>query len=148
MDKIEKKSWKKVKITDYNYIANEIKDLIELPVAIFLEGELGAGKTTFSNSFCSNQTSSPTYSIINEYDDSVHADFYRLKSSEELYDLELPIYLESKFYFLAEWGLQYLDQLYLSHIPEGFNYYLLEFRDTSSESSYRDLYFYEINPLI
>ncbi len=148
MLKSEKKSWKKVKIEDYDYIANEIKDMVDMPVVIFLEGDLGAGKTTFSNSFTSNQTSSPTYSIVNEYDDMVHADFYRLKTSEELYDLELSIYLDNKFYFLAEWGIQYIDELHSSHIPDGFYYYLLEFSNSSADSKQRNLKFYEINPLI
>jgi len=58
-----------------------------------LEGEMGAGKTTFVHAFCkvagvTENTSSPTFSIINQYITQqqkiiYHIDLYRLKDEEE-----------------------------------------------------------------
>ena len=58
-----------------------------------LNGEMGAGKTTFVHAVCAaagvvDNISSPTFSIINEYITSAgkiiyHIDLYRLKDEEE-----------------------------------------------------------------
>ncbi len=148
MHKKEFKIWKKARTNDYPYIVNEIKTEVVLPAIIFLEGPMGIGKTTFTQYFTEDNISSPTYSILTDYSEIVHADFYRLKSSEELYELELSMYLEEKSYFLAEWGLQYFNSLFSSHIPEGFNYYLLELKSVEGNNEERDLVFYEIDPLL
>ncbi len=60
---------------------------------IALEGEMGAGKTTFVHAYCKaagvkDTVSSPTFSIINQYTTAAgriiyHVDLYRLKSEEE-----------------------------------------------------------------
>ena len=69
----------------------------------FLYGEMGVGKTTFAKYFINNlqlkfskkltEVTSPTFNIMNEYilgDLTVkHYDLYRLKSDEELKDLNL-----------------------------------------------------------
>ena len=70
---------------------------------IFLYGEMGVGKTTFVKYFINKiqlrldekitEVTSPTFNIMNEYilgDLTVkHYDLYRLKSEEELKDLNL-----------------------------------------------------------
>ena len=76
-------------------------------------GEMGAGKTTFIKEICKtlgviDTTSSPTFSIINEYktknDEKVfHFDFYRLKDESEAYDLGYEDYLYSNNYCFIEW---------------------------------------------
>ena len=69
----------------------------------FLYGEMGVGKTTFVKYFINNlqlifdknitEVTSPTFNIMNEYHiDNIliqHYDLYRLKSSDELKDLNL-----------------------------------------------------------
>lgn len=59
---------------------------------VALEGEMGAGKTTFIQAVCqhigvSGTVSSPTFSIINEYESPqgpvYHIDLYRCKNEEE-----------------------------------------------------------------
>jgi len=73
---------------------------------------MGAGKTTFIKELCqelgsADQFSSPTYSIVNEYqykDGKIfHFDLYRLNSSEELMDLGIEEYLNSNQYCFFEW---------------------------------------------
>lgn len=80
---------------------------------VFLfEGDMGAGKTTFIKSLCeqlgsADVVSSPTFSIVNEYDYPegliYHFDFYRLKSEAEAYDLGYEDYFYSGNYCFIEW---------------------------------------------
>ncbi|MBI3518878.1 MAG: tRNA (adenosine(37)-N6)-threonylcarbamoyltransferase complex ATPase subunit type 1 TsaE [Bacteroidetes bacterium] len=90
---------------------------------IFLfEAPMGAGKTTFIKSICaylqvSDTMSSPTYSIVNEYHTKTqnplfHFDLYRLRSSEELFELGFEDYVASGNYLFIEWpelALPFLD---------------------------------------
>ena len=80
---------------------------------IFLfEGEMGTGKTTFIKSICKqlgskDPASSPTYSIVNEYDypggKIYHLDFFRIKSDIEAFDIGFEEYLSSGNYCFIEW---------------------------------------------
>ena len=77
------------------------------------EGEMGVGKTTFIKAFCATLgvdevVSSPTFSIVNEYETSdgnriFHFDFYRLKNISEAYDIGYEDYFYSGNYCLVEW---------------------------------------------
>ncbi|WP_113660893.1 tRNA (adenosine(37)-N6)-threonylcarbamoyltransferase complex ATPase subunit type 1 TsaE [Pedobacter nanyangensis] len=76
------------------------------------EGEMAAGKTTFIKAFCealgvSDVVSSPTFSIVNEYESNqgpvYHFDFYRLKNLQEAYDIGYEEYFYSDSYCLIEW---------------------------------------------
>ncbi|MEE9430990.1 MAG: tRNA (adenosine(37)-N6)-threonylcarbamoyltransferase complex ATPase subunit type 1 TsaE [Melioribacteraceae bacterium] len=77
-----------------------------------LNGNLGSGKTTFAKLFCKNfnvnNVTSPSFSIVNEYDGTkkiYHFDFYRLKKIEELYDIGFEEYLNDEdAIVLIEWG--------------------------------------------
>lgn len=76
-------------------------------------GELGAGKTTFIKALCEylgvkDAMSSPSFSLVNEYRDALnnpvyHFDLYRLKSSEEAFDIGMEEYLYSGNYCFVEW---------------------------------------------
>ncbi len=74
--------------------------------------EMGAGKTTLIKALCSElgveeSTSSPTFSIVNEYASNqgpvYHFDFYRLKSEQEAYDMGYEEYFYSGHYCFVEW---------------------------------------------
>lgn len=122
--------WRKAYECDLESLVLELKDLIKKPAIVILSGPMGSGKTTFTRAFTSvveplSQASSPTYAVINEGTKMVHADFYRLESDEEVLHLELPLYLQSKDYFLVEWGKQFLRRLSLE-VPEGFSFYELK----------------------
>ena len=83
---------------------------------IYLYGEMGVGKTTFvrylinglqkENNEATTEVTSPTFNILNEYQINKikinHYDLYRLKSTDELKDLNL---FEEKFtsITLIEW---------------------------------------------
>ncbi|BDS12953.1 tRNA (adenosine(37)-N6)-threonylcarbamoyltransferase complex ATPase subunit type 1 TsaE [Aureispira anguillae] len=75
-------------------------------------GEIGAGKTTFIKLLCQalgvqDVTSSPTFSIINQYQSQTelvhHIDLYRLKSEEEAFSIGLMELLEDESYCFIEW---------------------------------------------
>lgn len=92
---------------------------------ILLEGDLGAGKTTLIKSILkklgsTDEVSSPTFSIVNEYETSngkiFHFDLYRIKSTEEALDFGVEEYLDSKNYCFIEWPDVILDLL-----PEEFH---------------------------
>lgn len=126
------RAWRKVYEQDLPNIIHELEESVELPAVIILTGEMGVGKTTFSKNFIKviqpdlpgSMVNSPTYSVVNELGDVVHADFYRLKAPEEVVHLELPLYLEDKDFFLVEWGKDYLRELH-REVPENFTFYEL-----------------------
>lgn len=75
-------------------------------------GDMAAGKTTLIKALCSylgvtDDTSSPTFSIVNEYSSPkgiiYHFDFYRLQSEQEAYDLGYEEYFYSGNYCFVEW---------------------------------------------
>lgn len=80
---------------------------------IIFNGEMGSGKTTFIKAIghvlgVKGGMSSPTFSIVNEYELSTgekiyHFDFYRLKNELEAYDIGTEEYLDSGSYCLIEW---------------------------------------------
>lgn len=120
------REWKKVYKSDLGYIVYELKELTKVPAMIILEGDLGAGKTTFTQTFIGEgETLSPTYSILSECKNYLHADLYRIEKNEEILQLELPGYLEDKQYFFVEWGMKFARRLF-RELPENFTPYLLE----------------------
>lgn len=76
-------------------------------------GEMGAGKTTFIKAVCrvlgvKDVTSSPTFSIVNEYltgdgEPVYHFDFYRIDSPDEAIRTGFEEYLSGPHYCLIEW---------------------------------------------
>ena len=76
-------------------------------------GELGAGKTTLIKEICKqlgvkDEGSSPTFSLINEYQTNnnkpiYHLDLYRLKNESEIFDIGYEDYLFSGNYCFIEW---------------------------------------------
>lgn len=80
---------------------------------ILFHGSMGAGKTTFIKAMArklgvKDMTSSPTFSLVNEYETEdgdilYHFDLYRINSEEEGYDMGLDEYFYSGNVCLIEW---------------------------------------------
>jgi tRNA threonylcarbamoyladenosine biosynthesis protein TsaE len=135
--------WKKVLESDLVNIATELKEVVQPPCVIILEGPVGAGKTTFTRAFIErDEAASPTYSLINEIDNIVHADLFRIEKKEELIHLEIPMYLEEKDYFLIEWGMPYLYELQRI-IGDEFKFYQLKIEINEQKS--RNFYLNKIS---
>ena len=81
---------------------------------ILFNGEMGVGKTTLIKKLCSllgveGATSSPTFSLVNEYQTTTnqivyHFDCYRLKSETEALDMGIDEYLYSGNLCFIEWS--------------------------------------------
>lgn len=128
------RAWKKVFESDLANIASEMKEVVQPPSVIILSGPVGAGKTTFIKTFIDKKdATSPTYSLINEVENILHADFYRIEKKEELVHLEIPMYLEEKDYFLIEWGMPYVNEL-KRIIGDEFRYYELKIEVNENQS--------------
>lgn len=93
-------------------IARDIASKIDKNAVIVLSGELGAGKTKFTEGFLSyfgleNEISSPTFTIVNEYKNNeisiYHFDVYRLTDIDEFYAIGGEEYF-SKGICIIEWG--------------------------------------------
>ena len=76
-------------------------------------GSMGAGKTTFIKAVCQELgvmdiVQSPSFSIINEYktkagESVFHFDFYRIRSTSEVFDIGYEDYLYSGSFCFMEW---------------------------------------------
>lgn len=105
---------------EITFSLNEINNVAELIVAsqpnkvVLFNGEMGAGKTTFIKQLCktlgvTEATSSPTFSLVNEYETAdnqivYHFDFYRLKNEVEALDMGVDDYLYSGNWCFIEWA--------------------------------------------
>ena len=144
------REWKKVFKSDLSYIVYELKDIAKVPAMVILEGDLGAGKTTFTQAFIGEkEVLSPTCSILSENRTFLHADLYRIEKNEEILQLELSSYLEDKQYFFVEWGMKFARRLN-RELPENFSAYLLEILihkggAESPEGPSRDFFLYSLH---
>ena len=87
--------------------------MIEPGTVIAYRGDLGAGKTAFTRGLakglgCTEIVTSPTYTIVNEYLGGriplFHFDMYRLRSSDDLFDIGWEDYLERGGVCAVEWS--------------------------------------------
>ena len=92
--------------------AKKLASKLNIGDIIVLSGELGSGKTKFTEGFLSyfeleNEISSPTFTIVNEYKNSkatiFHFDVYRLENIDEFYAIGGEEYFNSGI-CIIEWG--------------------------------------------
>lgn len=93
-------------------IAKKIASQLKIKDIIILEGDLGAGKTKFTEGVLEyfnlqDEISSPTFTIVNEYNTQkfniYHFDVYRLSDLDEFYAMGGEEYFE-KGVCIIEWG--------------------------------------------
>ena len=84
-------------------LANKVLEKLKIGDVVFLYGEMGVGKTTFikylinglqkKNQLKLTEVTSPTFNLLNEYQINQlkinHYDLFRLKSNEEIKNLDL-----------------------------------------------------------
>ena len=109
---------------------------------ICLDGDLGVGKTVFTQGFAKGLkidevVNSPTFTIIQEYDDGriplYHFDVYRIGEPEEMYELGYEDYFFGEGVCLIEWS-QLIDEL----IPDSAKRILIE-KDLNQGLDYRKI---------
>ena len=94
--------------------------IIEPGTVIAYRGDLGAGKTAFTRGLakglgCTEIVTSPTYTIVNEYLGGriplFHFDMYRLRSSDDLFDIGWEDYLDRGGVCAVEWSENVADAM-------------------------------------
>ncbi len=99
------------RLSDIESTASQILKYVKSKNILF-SGEMGSGKTTLikelvKQSGSKDRVSSPTFSLVNEYEgitNSVyHFDFYRIEDELEAYDMGFEEYLDSSHQVFIEW---------------------------------------------
>lgn len=100
-------------LADIRKVARQFIDAMDGRTIFALYGKMGVGKTTFTKALCEelgvqDVINSPTFAIVNEYEDGqgipvYHFDFYRIKRLTEAYDIGFDEYLDSGNLCLIEW---------------------------------------------
>ena len=94
-------------------LAEKLSDYAEENTTIALIGDLGTGKTTFTQTFAKRlgvkeSLKSPTFNYVLEYFSGslplYHFDVYRLSEAEEIYEVGYEDYLNSGGIILIEWA--------------------------------------------
>ncbi|PLR82245.1 MULTISPECIES: tRNA (adenosine(37)-N6)-threonylcarbamoyltransferase complex ATPase subunit type 1 TsaE [Bacillus] len=106
-----------VKPEDTAEFSKQLGGLLQPGDVIALEGDLGAGKTTFTKGLASGlgitrTVNSPTFTIIKEYQGRIplyHMDVYRVENEFE--DLGFDEYFEGDGVTVVEWAHLIRDQL-------------------------------------
>ncbi len=127
---------------EFIYNLNEIDTIAQQVIAqntqkvILFNGLMGVGKTTFIKALSKrlgveNPTSSPTFSLVNEYQAKeglvYHFDVYRLKNEMEALDFGIEDYLYSGNWCFIEWA-EKIPNL----IPEKHNVITIEILDNGN----------------
>ena len=100
-------------LEDYAQAARCFTEFLKEGRIFAFYGKMGSGKTTFIKSLCeelgvTDAINSPTFAIVNEYEDRdgntiYHFDFYRIKSLAEVYNMGYEEYFYSDAYCFLEW---------------------------------------------
>ena len=101
-------------VDDTHAAAAAVAALVGPGDVILLDGDLGAGKTTFTQGLAralgvTEPVTSPTFTLVHTYRtargfDLYHVDVYRLESQREMDDLALPELLDQDAVAVVEWG--------------------------------------------
>lgn len=116
----------------------EIKQMLGESWIVLLKGTLASGKTTFVREFAKVlglhvEVSSPTFSIMNEYENTImHYDIYQ-KGLSGFLESGLLEGLDSPKYHFIEWADEAMEQMLQSL---GFNYICIDIQTRQNDRLY------------
>lgn len=108
-------SYSACSLQETELIGQKIAKQLTFPSCVYLQGEMGAGKTTLSKSIIQafgyvGAVTSPTYNLVQEYQVGqgviYHMDLYRLEDPSELEYLALDDLWSNTSLFLIEWPVR------------------------------------------
>lgn len=110
--------WRTSSVTQTKNMATAIAALVEDTDLLVLNGDLGVGKTAFTQGFAAalgvaTAVTSPTFTLANRYEGDLvinHLDVYRLTNLLEVRDLAIGELLEHGV-TLIEWGERIAEEL-------------------------------------
>jgi tRNA threonylcarbamoyladenosine biosynthesis protein TsaE len=125
---------------DTRELAAQVAGLARPGDLVLLAGDMGAGKTTFTQGFgralgVVEQVTSPTFTLVRTYEARIpllHVDAYRLDSLQEVIDLGMHELLDEGAVALIEWG-----DIIAPVLPTDFLEIRLEFGDADDDRRLR-----------
>lgn len=117
-------------------IGYKLGQLLTPKSVVCLIGDLGAGKTTMTQSLAKalevdDYITSPTFNIVNEYEGRMplyHFDVYRIGSSDEMYDIGFDEYIDGDGVCIIEWA-----NLIEDILPNEYLYIEMNYKETGRE---------------
>ena len=117
-------------------IGSKLGELLTPKSVICLIGDLGAGKTTMTQSLAralgvDDYITSPTFTIVNEYEGKMplyHFDVYRIETPEEMYDIGFDEYIDGDGVCIIEWA-----NLIEDILPDEYLYIEMNYKETGRE---------------
>ena len=106
-------------VAETEAIGQELAGQLSPGTVLAYLGDLGMGKTAFTRGLarglgCTGRVTSPTFTIVNEYDGRIplfHFDMYRLADSDDLFDIGWEDYLDRGGVCAVEWSERITDAL-------------------------------------
>ena len=98
--------------SDTQKVAAEFANTLSCGTVVCLYGEMGVGKTVFTNGICRalgvcEYATSPTFTVVNEYDGAdfpvYHFDMDRIEDEDELIEIGFDEYLNAGGICIIEW---------------------------------------------
>lgn len=132
--------------SETDQIAAGLEPVLEGGDILLLDGDLGAGKTTFVKGLADalgvhGRVTSPTFTLLHSYEGRLrlhHLDLYRLEDVSEVLDLDLPELLSGDAVLAVEWP-----EILIPEIPRDFLRLRIVFDDVEGAEDHR---LFELRP--